>query len=115
MGCWNGCADGNECVDVGVGCSGIASDIGRAKRETWGRLLELPRNLENTLVEMTELLEERGAHIYSVSASEGIRDPQVRYAPMSFAPQPGHASRTVAVAVLPLAVFLIFTFCSRKH
>ena len=32
--------------------------------------------------------------------------------PMSLAPQPGHSSRTVAVAVLPLAVFLILTFCS---
>ena len=31
---------------------------------------------------------------------------------MSLAPQPGHASRTMAVAVLPLARFLILTFYS---
>ena len=34
--------------------------------------------------------------------------------PMSLEPQLGHSSRTIAVAVLPFAVFLIFTFCMRQ-
>lgn len=32
---------------------------------------------------------------------------------MSLEPQPGHSSRTLAVAVLPFLVFLIFTLRSQ--
>ena len=107
-----GCVNTKEWMGDTVGCPGSQATAGdEARCLVRG---EVPRDSEDTRVEVAELLEERRAHVYArresdiFSGSMGAGDS----VPMSLAPQPGHSSRTVAVAVLPLAVFLILTFCS---
>ena len=53
----------------------VACDMGRGRRGVEGRSDEVPGDLEHTRVEVTELLEQRGAHVYEVRTEKLETDP----------------------------------------